>query len=328
MRTPAFFVLPHPTLWALALAPLSLVYGWVAHKHGAWRERHAYYAAIPVIGVGNLVAGGSGKTPLVAALAQHYAAQGHQVAVVLRGYKGTESQRPLQVTFQHTATQVGDEAAMLYRKLPANVQVWVGKHRPSVVRRAEHAGATLILLDDAFQRRDVARQANILVLNGPHPFGNGLCLPAGPLREPMAGRTRANFAVHFNAPPVPAHEAPPFYGTTTYRLNMTPNTADIEALRGQKLAAFAGIGYPDKFFNTLQTTGLSVVATQALPDHCRYSPRQIQALRAWAKHHHAQLVTTEKDASKLPAGFAATVKVAVTGDDWENILAALETLIR
>jgi tetraacyldisaccharide 4'-kinase len=328
MYAPAFYALPHPTPLALALAPLGALYGWVAQRHGAWRERNAYYAAIPVIGIGNIVAGGSGKTPLVAALAQHYAAQGHQIAVVLRGYKGRESQRPLQVTFQHSAQQVGDEAAMLFTMLPSNVQVWVGKHRPSVVRRAEQAGATLIVLDDAFQRRDVARQADVLVFNGTHPFGNGLCLPAGPLREPTAGVSRAHFAVHFNAPVLAPHEAPAFYGTTTYRLNVTPDKTDIEALKGKRLAAFAGIGQPEKFFNTLRNAGLNVVATQNLPDHCTYPAARLQALQAWAAEHNATLVTTTKDTVKLPEGFAANIGIAVGGEDWENVIAALDNLIR
>lgn len=328
MHAPAFYAQPHPTALALALAPLGALYGWVAQRHGAWRERNAYYAAVPVIGIGNIVAGGSGKTPLVAALAQHYAAQGHQVAVVLRGYRGRESQRPLQVTFQHTAQQVGDEAAMLFAMLPRNVQVWVGKHRPSVVRRAEQAGATLIVLDDAFQRRDVARQANVLVLSGATPFGNGLCLPAGPLREPATAVSRAHFAVHFNAPTLAAHEAPAFYGTTTYRLNVTPRKADIEALRGQRVAAFAGIGQPEKFFNTLRTAGLNVVVTQGLPDHCAYSKARLEHLKTWATEHQAILVTTTKDAVKLPEGFAVRVAIDVGGEDWENVLAALDNLIR
>lgn len=327
MRAPAFYAHPHPTPLALALAPLGVLYGMVARWHGARRAARAYYASVPVIAIGNLVAGGSGKTPLVAALATHYAAQGMQVAIVLRGYGGTESALPLQVTFQHTATQVGDEAAMLYAMLPTSVQVWVGRHRPSVVRRAEQAGAGLVILDDAFQRRDVARQANILVMYGAHPFGNGLCLPAGPLREPLEGLARADFAIHFGAPNLPPHEAPPYYGTTTYRLNTVPDAAALEPLKNKSLLAFAGIGHPDKFFKTLRDAKLSVVHTVPLPDHVRYTPALIKQLQSEARARNATLVTTAKDAVKLPHGFAKTLPITVGGADWENVLAALEDLL-
>lgn len=328
MHAPAFFNQPNPTPLALALSPLAALYGAAARFHGQKRAKAAYYAGVPVIGVGNIVMGGSGKTPLTMALAQHYANQGLQVAIVLKGYKGTESRLPLQVRPEHTATQVGDEAFMLAQSLPRHVQVWVGQHRPSVVRRAEQAGARLILLDDAFQRRDVARQANILVLHGPHPFGNSLCLPAGPLREPLEGRTRADFAIHFNAPPLAPHEAPPYYGLTTYRLTLASAAADMAPLKGKPIVAFAGIGHPEKFFEALRAGGLTLAHTVPLPDHAAYTPKRLAHLQALARQHGATLVTTAKDASKLPAGFAAVVKAEVQGPDWENITQALDALLR
>ncbi len=332
MQSPSFWWQPHLTFPALALAPLAYVYGAAAQWHGRRRAQQAYYAGVPVISVGNITVGGAGKTPLVQALAAHYAANGQQVAIVLRGYGGTESTLPLQVSFQHTATQVGDEAVALFRALPKGVQVWVGRHRPSVVRRAEAAGATLIVLDDGFQRRDVARNADILVLNGhppanqssPQPYGNGLCLPAGPLREPLAGRNRADWAVVMNEPPVESGQAVPYYGLVSYRLQVVPTAASLQALQGQPLLAFAGLAHPEKFFSSLRAAGLNLAMTIALPDHTRYRPAQLAALQREATALGASLVTTTKDAAKLPLGFAHVVETEVRGADWQNLLAGLE----
>ncbi|MCA3243743.1 MAG: tetraacyldisaccharide 4'-kinase [Alphaproteobacteria bacterium] len=331
MKSPAFWWQPHLTLPAALLWPLAALYGAVAVRHGAWRAKRAYYAAVPVISVGNLTVGGSGKTPLVQALAQHYATQGLQVAVVLRGYGGHEAHDPLQVTFQHTAAQVGDEALALFRALPRGVQVWVGRHRPSVVRRAEAAGAGLIILDDGFQRRDVARDADLLVLNGhppagqhqPQPFGNGLCLPAGPLREPLAGRTRASWAVVLNEPPTPPGQALPYYGLVAYRVQVQPTAASLAPLQGHPVVAFAGLGHPEKFFSSLRQAGLTLATTVALPDHVRYRPAQLAALQREAQAQHARLATTSKDAAKLPQGFAQVVETTVSGADWPSLLAGL-----
>jgi tetraacyldisaccharide 4'-kinase len=336
MRSPAFWWQPHLTLPALLLWPLGWLYGRVASAHGAWRAKHAYYAGVPVISIGNLVAGGSGKTPLVTALASHLAAQGAMVAVVLRGYGGTESARPLQVTFQHSARQVGDEAWALYQALPKNVQVWVGRHRPGVVRRAEQAGATVVVLDDGFQRRDVARTVDLLVLPGlppagqtePHPFGNGLCLPAGPLREPMAAFARADFAVLMDAPPPAAHTAPPFFGILTYRLQIQPNPAVVAALYDKKLLAFAGLGRPEKFFRALRQTGLNVVGALSYADHVLYPPGRLAYIRQQARALGAELITTTKDAAKLPPGFAHVMPAVICGADWPNVLEAIALKLR
>jgi tetraacyldisaccharide 4'-kinase len=335
MQAPSFWWTPHLTPLSLLLAPLGWAYGKAAQGHGTWRARHPYYAAAPMVAIGNLVAGGAGKTPLVQALAGHYAAKGHMVAVVLRGYGGTESALPLQVTFQHTATQVGDEALALYRALPRHVQVWVGRHRPSVVKRAEQAGATFIVLDDAFQRQDLKPSVNLLVLNGqphpgqdaPTPFGNGLCMPAGPLREPLSALKRATLAVVMNEPITPPHAAPPYYGISAYRLAVKPTASSVQALKGKPLFAFAGLGQPSKFFEALRNAGLNVVGTLPLPDHTRYPTALLREIQAQAAALGTILVTTPKDAAKLPAGFAHTIEAEVVGSDWDNLIAAIDLQI-
>ncbi len=327
MQQPSFWWRPRLSVPALVLAPLAVVYGWVAGVVGRMRAARAYYAAVPVVSVGNLSVGGSGKTPLVEALATHFAARGEQVAVVMRGYGGQMGAQPLQVRPEHPAALVGDEARMLATACAGQrVAVWVGANRPAVVRRAEQAGATFIVLDDAFQRRDVARTVDILVLDGarPWPFGNGLVLPAGPLRESLGARTRADFAVLLNAKPTPTTEAPPYYGLLTYRPHTQLVAADVKALAGKSLLAFCGLGNPDKFFAALRQAGLQVSATVRYADHYAYPPRSVAYLRRQAQMHGLTLVTTAKDAVKLPPGVAQVVRQEITPDaEWQNVLAAL-----
>ncbi len=327
MPAPKFWYAPTPTLAAWALWPLAMLYGAGASLHGRLRARRPYYAAVPVISVGNLVVGGAGKTPVVQWLAAHYAARGHQVAIVSRGYGG-QAVLPMQVNARlHTATEVGDEPLALATHFLANttasVTVWVGRNRAAVARRAEQAGATLIILDDGFQRRDVARTADILVLNGAQAsaWGNGLPMPAGPLREFLPNRSRAHFAIVLNETP----QSPlPYYGLPAYRLNTQPTPESIAPLRGKQLVAFAGLAHPEKFMHTLVQQGLKLAAAIAFPDHHPYTPTNLTYLRQRAADAKGLLVTTEKDAVKLPQGFAHVVPLTLTGIARADLLAELD----
>ncbi len=327
MPAPKFWYAPSPTLTAWALSPLAMLYGAGAHLHGKLRARNPYFAAVPVISIGNLVVGGAGKTPVAQWLATHYAARGHQVAIVSRGYGG-QAAMPMQVNPRfHTAREVGDEPLALATHFQSSgtlsVSIWVGRNRPAAVRRAEQAGATLIILDDGFQRRDVARNADILVLNGAQAsvWGNGLPMPAGPLREFLSNRTRASFAVVLNEPP----QTPlPYYGLTAYRLATQPSEASLAPLRGRQLVAFAGLAHPEKFMHMLVKQGLKLAAAIAFPDHHPYTPANLAYLRQRAADSKAILVTTEKDAVKLPAGFAHVIPLTLTGLARTDLLTELD----
>lgn len=305
---PQFWYHSPPSLVARLLQPLSWLYAGAARLHGWWRGRSPYFASVPVISVGNLVVGGAGKTPITACLAQHYAAQGHQVAIVSRGYGGS-CPYPLRVLPHHPASWVGDEPLFLSQTLGhLSVQVWVGRHRPSAVQRAEASGATLILLDDGFQRHDVHRHVNLLVVDGPTQFGNGLCLPAGPLREPLAARQRATLAIILNEP---AQQAGMYYGLPAVRLGTQSLTQQLPT---GPVVAFTGLARPNKFFQALQQAGVRVVATHSFPDHHPYTAHNLNQLRHQAIRHQAALVTTAKDAVKLPEGFAHVVPLQVVGN--------------
>ena len=323
MHAPSFWYHPKPTLAAYALWPLGMAYAGIAALNNARRARKPYFAAVPVISIGNLVVGGAGKTPVVQWLTAYYAAKGHQVAIVSRGY-GSQAERPFQINpHLHSAQEVGDEPLALARHFRnTSVSVWVGHNRAAVTRRAEQAGATLIILDDGFQRRDVARNVDILVLNGAQPsvWGNGLPMPAGPLRETLPNRARAHFAIVLNEQD---QETLPYYGLPAYRLTTLPTEATIEPLRGKPLVAFAGLAHPEKFMRTLVQSGLKLAAAIAFPDHHNYTPANLTYLRNRANDAKAELVTTEKDASKLPAGFAHVVQLTLGGPARQDLITEL-----
>lgn len=319
MFAPGFWFASRPTPLAAALRPLACVYAAMAACHGRLRARRAYYAGVPVVSVGNLTVGGAGKTPVIAWLGGYFAAQGLSVAVVSRGYGGSDTRWPVQVRPGfHTAAQVGDEPLQLARMFAGkSISVWVGRDRPAVVRRAEEAGCGLILLDDGFQRRDVARQVDILVVDGRNPWGNGLPLPAGPLREPLAARVRASFALVLDEPPEKANT---FYGLPAYRLGVHALPQAVRALADRPLLAFAGIATPAKFFDTLRCNSLHVAETLAFQDHHPYTPADLAFLRKRAAQLGATLVTTAKDGAKLPPGFAEVLPITLGGPDSLDIL--------
>jgi tetraacyldisaccharide 4'-kinase len=327
MFAPRFWYKPRLTVPALLLWPLGMAYGAASWLKGHARARNPYYAGVPVISIGNLVVGGAGKTPVVQWLAGWLAAQGHQVAIVSRGYGGSLGDQPTQVNPRfHNATMVGDEPLLLASHFANRaVAVWIGRNRPAAVRRAEQAGATVILLDDAFQRRDVARNLDVLVLNGSEgaPWGNGLPMPAGPLREFLSARRRASFALVLNEHPA---QPLPYYGVPAYRLNTVATEASIAPLRGKKLLAFAALAHPEKFIATLVQQRLHIKAAIAFPDHHLYTGANLNYLATRARDAGAQMVTTSKDAVKLPPGFAHVVHITLSGPGMADFLTEIRTI--
>lgn len=289
-QTPAFWYALTPTWQARLLQPVAWLYGVGAWVHGTWRVRHVYRPTVPVISIGNLTVGGSGKTPVTQCLLNYFHKK-VRVAVVGCG----SSQNPVLVTPAHAATQVGDEPLMLARQYP-DVRVWACTDKARAVRAAEADGAELILLDDGFQRRDIITAVNVLVV-GPRGIGNGLLVPAGPLREPLAAMARADIVVTFNPKLTPSVEQP------TFAVMQALCVADIARCRGKPLVAFAGIAHPEAFFNALRTAGLKVTATVPFPDHHRYTAADKTRLQRLAKEHGAMLVCTAKDGVKLPEGW-------------------------
>jgi tetraacyldisaccharide 4'-kinase len=302
MRAPAFW--DQPDAWqGRLMAPLGAVTAWATARR---LRRQGISAGVPVICVGNLHAGGTGKTPVVIAVLERLAALGIAAHVVSRGYGGRLA-GPLRVA-DHPASDVGDEPRMLTAFAP----VWVARDRAAGVKAAVAAGAGAIVLDDGFQNPAVTKDLALVVVDAASGFGNGRCLPAGPLREPVAvGLARANLLVSIGD----AAAQTAFCAAWGAAMNVPLLIARIEPLNtgmpwaGLPAMAFAGIGRPDKFFATLRGLGADVRRTVALDDHAPISTALFDRMEAEARSLGAQLVTTEKDAARLTAGQRARVTV-------------------
>lgn len=329
MRAPAFwFRTPRsPGLIARALSPLSALYAAAAARRLARGQPGR--AGVPVVCVGNLTVGGTGKTPAVIALAERLAGRGLAPHIVSRGYGGRLA-GPVRVDpGRHGAADVGDEPLLLSAFAPT----WVARDRLAGARAAAEAGADIVVLDDGFQNPSPAKDLSIVIVDAEVGFGNGLCLPAGPLREPVApGLSRADLLLTVGGPEAQAgydrlwgrHAAP---ARLRGELVALATGMDWEGLRA---LAFAGIGRPGKFFATLRSLGAEVVRTEALDDHQPLSPALMRRFASEAAELGAQLVTTEKDAARLPPslrGEVLVLPVRLRLQDWGPFDAALDSVL-
>jgi tetraacyldisaccharide 4'-kinase len=316
LATPRFWYHLRPSLVARLLQPLGWLYGLGVR----WHRRCTRPRRLPVavVSVGNITLGGTGKTPLVIALAQELQRRGRSVAVLLRGY-GAESRRPRMVSYDDGATLVGDEALEIQQALPG-VSVWVGRDRLAGGAAAISAGADLLLLDDGLQHWRLARDCDISVLDRGHGLGNRLVFPAGPLREPADQLARADLLVLSGTDCRPGGVglwgsnvdsglAPPPSGWPALKpcFHLTGWIDPPERLLGEPLLAFCGIGLPEKFFVALRQAGLTLAATVGFPDHHPYAADELERLGHRAEAHGATLVTTLKDWQRLPDEWAGRV---------------------
>ncbi len=295
MKTPAHW--QSPSLLSTLLTPLSWLY-----CLGAAIDRRcttAQRAPLPVISVGNLTAGGAGKTPTTLALAALLQAVGHRPHILTRGYGG-DSLTAHRVSASDDFRRVGDEALLLARAAPT----WVGHNRLASAQAAAAAGATLLICDDALQHHALAKDISLLVIDGGFGLGNGKLLPAGPLRETLANALpRIDGAVIIGEDVQKLGEHLP---CPVFHAKLEPSG---EALKPGRYLAFAGIGRPEKFFATLAACSAEIVATRAFADHYPYTEHDLRALQTEAAAKGATLITTEKDAVKLPPAWRAQVAV-------------------
>ncbi|XWJ90543.1 tetraacyldisaccharide 4'-kinase [Phytobacter ursingii] len=279
-------------LWLLLL-PLSWLYGLVSGIiRLCWRMglKKAWRAPVPVVVVGNLTAGGNGKTPVVVWLVEQLQQRGIRVGVVSRGYGGKAAHYPLLLTPETTTTEAGDEPVLIFQRTGAPVAV--SPARVDAVKALLSASPVqLIVTDDGLQHYRLHRDKEIVVIDGVRRFGNGWWLPAGPMRE-RASRLKSVDAVITNG-----GIAQP--GEIAMRLQpglavnlLTGERRNVNAL--QNLVAMAGIGHPPRFFATLHEAGAHPVKTVALADHQALSPQDVSALI----EPDQTLIMTEKDAVK------------------------------
>lgn len=282
------------------LRPLAALYGLIADRIATQKKAEAVRLPVPVVVVGNISVGGTGKTPATIWLVEQARALGFRPGVISRGYGGHAAQYPLRVSASTDPVECGDEPALIARR--CGVPVAVAPDRIAAARLLiAHDGVDLLIADDGLQHYRLARDLEFCVIDGARGLGNGARLPAGPLRE-AAARLATVDAVIVNgglAVKLPEHGKPQFamhLAIGCARSLQTGEVRPLSAFQGQQIRAVAGIGNPQRFFAALEAAGL-VVIPQPFPDHHRYLISDL------AFGDAAPVLMTEKDAVKC-AGFA------------------------
>jgi tetraacyldisaccharide 4'-kinase len=288
-------------------------------------------AGIPVISIGNIVAGGTGKTPLVQFLAEELS-KTFSVAILSRGYRSSveKTGENLQVVSETAVAICGDEPYWLAKKL-SQVQVWVGKNRHTSAESAKKKGAEIIVMDDGMQHRQLKRDFEIILVDGKDPLGKGFFLPRGLLRDSPSRLSKADCIVVID--PVKNIEkqlrrftkAPIIYAKMKTDLS----------LKGKRAAVFCAIGRPERFLNSVREAGGEIVATFFKPDH---EPFHSDELQKFADESKADvLVCTEKDHVKLAAGFQcklqlisfpSQLEISSNNEAWEQLLSNIKSRVK
>ncbi|MBN1783831.1 MAG: tetraacyldisaccharide 4'-kinase [Alphaproteobacteria bacterium] len=274
------------------LAPI----GWLYFLGTKIRMRlmPSFRTEIPVICVGNIMAGGVGKTPLVIEIVEYLKKKGQIPHVISRGY-GAKLQNVKVDPNKHNAKEVGDEPLMLSQYVP----VWIGKNRKYTAKSAMREGATILVMDDGFQNKNIRKDFAIIVFDGKVGIGNGLGLPIGRLREPLSeGLKRANAVVMAGKDRTKLCKK--IKNVPVYFTEVAPQK--IPDMR-KKYLAFAGIGRPEKFYESLRILGTRVIETHSFPDHYMYKESDLRRLKRAADKKGLSLITTEKDYVRLPKTF-------------------------
>lgn len=299
------------------LAPLAAITARVTARRVA---RPGFTAGVPVICCGNVTSGGAGKTTLALALGRRLVERGVAAHFLLRGYGGT-ARGTMRVDADAPVGLVGDEALLLARVAPT----WIGADRAASAREAVAAGAAALVMDDGLQNPTLVKNLSFLVVDGATGFGNGHVLPAGPLREPIAvGAARCQAAVLIGEDRTGAAARLPAT-LPVLRARLRPG-AEVAALARRRVVAFAGIAIPEKFFTSLAEAGVEVTERHPFPDHYRFSEEELDALAERADRRRAVLLTTAKDAVRLPPVFRPRVRVASVSLEFEDE-AALDALL-
>ena len=322
LKAPKFWYYNHDSYLSNSLYPLSLVFRLGTKiRNLVSKEKKAN---LPIICVGNIVVGGAGKTPVALKIGNMLKKAGYNPHFVSKGYGGLEKNNTL-VKDWHSPKSVGDEPLLLSEIAPT----WIGLDRNRSFKLAKEQGANCIVMDDGFQNPTLQKDFSIVVINGEQGFGNKRVIPAGPLRESIKrGLSRTNLVITIGEisesvkNKIPKHI--PMIAAS-FKIK-----EDDLMLKGQKVTAFAGIAYPEKFFNSLKLVKANIVDQISYSDHHIYSENDLLNLAEIANKHKSILVTTKKDIVRIPKSFRSLVKTIdgfIQFDDEKLLLEILTNLI-
>ncbi len=294
MKAPDFWWTSGSTWQSSLLSPLSALYGYLAGKRFDYEP--SYKASKPVICIGNFTAGGTGKTPFALALNALLKDAGHKPGFLLRGYGGTNKGPLLVEQSKYRAEEVGDEALLLAKRGPTVISA----DRAAGAMLLEQQDITVIIMDDGFQNPRLHKDASIVLLDAKTGIGNGKCIPAGPLRMPFErqlGRASLLMVIGEGEQSFQQQEAARQAGIEQMRAAIRPVSAD--ALEGERVLAFAGIGRPEKLFASLREAGADVVKTMSFPDHHYFTKDDARKILQVSEDQDLLPITTTKDYVRL-----------------------------
>lgn len=293
------------------LVPFGLLYGFLTQLR--LKLKKSQHANVPVICIGNITAGGTGKTPVAISIAKMLETEMFHPFFISRGYGG-KLQNVLVNNKKHSAAEVGDEPLLLSQQAP----VIVNADRVAGARLAETQGADILLMDDGFQNPALYKNLSFLVFDGNYGIGNGRLIPAGPLRETFAnGIKRADALIIMGKD---KHNLSKLSGLPTFFAHTEPVQTSISNLN---VIAFAGIGHPQKFYHTLNRYGFNVIETIDFPDHHFYTRSELEDILTRAQKQNSVVYTTAKDYVKIPSSLQNEFKVldiAVIWDEPEKLM--------
>lgn len=293
-----------PSLLSLFLIPISFIFSKIANSRKLRQQLEQYKSYIPVVIVGNISVGGTGKTPVVRKLAWQYLQQSKRVAIISRGYGAKADSYPFEVARETLASQCGDEPAMLYDALDAKVPIVISPQRVDSVRYVEqnYPDTDVIISDDGLQHYKLGRDKEIVVVDANRMFGNRLCLPAGPLREPVKRLQDVDEVIVIGDCSDEDRQMLKNYNkniefskiiATKFVNVKTKEVFSIDKFYGTSVTAIAGIGNPDKFFSSLSSLDINICQTRIFKDHHKFIPKDFDDINS-----SQNVLMTYKDAIK------------------------------
>ena len=304
MKTPTFW--NKKNIVAYLLFPLGWLYNFATYLR--IKLKKPYKSELPVICVGNLTAGGTGKTPVSIAIGEILKKHGKNPFFISRGYGGKLSGVIVDAQ-THTPDEVGDEPLLLSGTAP----VCVNHNRAQGAKLAFENGATCLIMDDGFQNPGLYKNLSFLVFNGKQGVGNGFALPAGPLRETFSeGIKRANAII------IVGNDETGLSSKTNLPVFFADIVEEMPETKNKNVFAFAGIGYPEKLYQSLKKVGLNVVKTKDFPDHHFYLKSELEDIINTAQKENLSIFTTSKDFVKIPADLQKHFNVLNIKISWKN----------